>query len=99
MSKLFNGEVNEVLDEDYVYGEWLNEHGFKPVFDFAREHYFDKYEIDYCLELRSILLGKDSELLKHITIEDAEHQFNERMTTILSTAIIAYTIKNKNNAR
>lgn len=100
MSKLFNGDLNEVLDEDYVYEEWVKDNFFNHVFDFAREHYFDKYEIDYCIELRSILQGKkDSELLKHITIEEADYQFNEKMTYILSTAIIAHTIKNKNNAR
>jgi hypothetical protein len=49
--------------------------------------------------LRSILSGKDSELLKHINVEEAENQFNEKMTHILSTSIISYTIKNKNNGR
>jgi hypothetical protein len=86
-----------MIDADYVYNEWLKENKFKPVFEFAREHYFDSYEIDYCVELRNILSGKDSELLKHITVEEADYQFNERMTHILSASIISYTIKNRKN--
>lgn len=98
MSKLYNGPQEDMLDADYVYDEWVKDNFFNHVFDFAIENYFDKYEIEYCMELRSILQGKkDSQLLKHITIEEADYQFNEKMTYILSTAIIAYTIKNKNN--
>jgi hypothetical protein len=99
MSKLYDGPQEDMVDADYVYQEWMKDNFFNPVFDFAREHYFDKYEIDYCIELRSILSGKDSELLKHITVEEADYQFNEKMTYILSTSIISYTIKNKNNGR
>ena len=99
MSKLYNGPQEDMLDADYIYQEWMKDNFFNPVFDFAREHYFDKYEIDYCIELRNILSGKDSELLKHITVEEADYQFNEKMTHILSTSIISYTIKNKNNGR
>jgi hypothetical protein len=99
MSKLYDGPQEDMLDADYIYQEWMKDNFFNPVFDFAREHYFDKYEIDYCIELRNILSGKDSELLKHITVEEADYQFNEKMTHILSTSIISYTIKNKNNGR
>jgi hypothetical protein len=99
MSKLYDGPQEDMVDADYVYQEWMKDNFFNPVFDFAREHYFDKYEIDYCIELRNILSGKDSELLKHITVEEADYQFNEKMTHILSTSIISYTIKNKNNGR
>jgi hypothetical protein len=99
MSKLYNGPQEDMVDADYIYQEWMKDNFFNPVFDFAREHYFDKYEIDYCIELRNILSGKDSELLKHITVEEADYQFNEKMTHILSTSIISYTIKNKNNGR
>ena len=99
MSKLYDGPQEDMVDADYIYQEWMKDNFFNPVFDFAREHYFDKYEIDYCIELRSILSGKDSELLKHITVEEADYQFNEKMTYILSTSIISYTIKNKNNGR
>jgi hypothetical protein len=99
MSKLYDGPQEDMVDADYIYDEWVKDNFFNPVFDFAREHYFDKYEIDYCIELRNILSGKDSELLKHITIEEADYQFNEKMTYILSTSIISYTIKNKNNGR
>jgi len=97
MSKLYDGPQEDMVDADYVYQEWMKDNFFNPVFDFAREHYFDKYEIDYCIELRSILSGKDSELLKHINVEEAENQFNEKMTHILSTSIISYTNKNRNN--
>jgi hypothetical protein len=99
MSKLYDGPQEDMVDADYIYQEWMKDNFFNPVFDFAREHYFDKYEIDYCIELRNILSGKDSELLKHITVEEADYQFNEKMTHILSTSIISYTIKNKNNGR
>jgi hypothetical protein len=99
MSKLYDGPQEYMVDADYIYQEWMKDNFFNPVFDFAREHYFDKYEIDYCIELRNILSGKDSELLKHITVEEADYQFNEKMTHILSTSIISYTIKNKNNGR
>jgi hypothetical protein len=99
MSKLYNGPQEDMIDADYIYQEWMKDNFFNPVFEFAREHYFDKYEIDYCIELRNILSGKDSELLKHITVEEADYQFNEKMTYILSTSIISYTIKNKNNGR
>ena len=99
MSKLYNGPQEDMIDADYVYQEWMKDNFFNPVFAFAREHYFDKYEIDYCIELRNILSGKDSELLQHITLEEADYQFNEKMTHILSTSIISYTIKNKNNGR
>ena len=99
MSKLYNGTQEDMVDADYIYQEWMKDNFFNPVFEFAREHYFDKYEIDYCVELRDILSGKDSELLKHITVEEADYQFNEKMTHILSTSIISYTIKNKNNGR
>jgi hypothetical protein len=97
MSKLYDGPQEDMVDADYIYQEWMKDNFFNPVFEFAREHYFDKYEIDYCIELRNILSGKDSELLKHITVEEADYQFNEKMTYILSTSIISYTIKNKNN--
>jgi hypothetical protein len=99
MSKLYDGPQEDMVDADYIYQEWMKDNFFNPVFEFAREHYFDKYEIDYCIELRNILSGKDSELLKHITVEEADYQFNEKMTHILSTSIISYTIKNKNNGR
>jgi len=99
MSKLYDGPQEYMVDADYIYQEWMKDNFFNPVFEFAREHYFDKYEIDYCIELRNILSGKDSELLKHITVEEADYQFNEKMTHILSTSIISYTIKNKNNGR
>jgi hypothetical protein len=99
MSKLYDGPQEDMVDADYVYYDWVKDNFFNHVFDFAREHYFDKYEIDYCIELRNILSGKDSELLKHITVEEADYQFNEKMTHILSTSIISYTIKNKNNGR
>jgi hypothetical protein len=99
MSKLYDGPQEDMVDADYIYQEWMKDNFFNPVFDFAREHYFDKYEIDYCIELRNILSGKDSELLKHITVEEADYQFNEKMTHILSTSIISYTIKNKYNGR
>jgi hypothetical protein len=99
MSKLYDGPQEDMIDADYIYQEWMKDNFFNPVFEFAREHYFDKYEIDYCIELRNILSGKDSELLKHITVEEADYQFNEKMTYILSTSIISYTIKNKNNGR
>jgi hypothetical protein len=99
MSKLYDGPQEDMLDADYIYEDWVKDNFFNHVFDFAREHYFDKYEIDYCIELRNILSGKDSELLKHITVEEADYQFNEKMTHILSTSIISYTIKNKNNGR
>ena len=97
MSKLYNGPQEDMIDADYVYDDWVKDNFFNYVFDFAREHYFDKYEIDYCIELRNILSGKNSELLKHITVEEADYQFNEKMTYILSTSIISYTIKNRNN--
>jgi hypothetical protein len=99
MSKLYDGPQEDMIDADYVYDDWVKDNFFNYVFDFAREHYFDKYEIDYCIELRNILSGKNSELLKHITVEEADYQFNEKMTYILSISIISYTIKNKNNGK
>jgi hypothetical protein len=103
MSKLYRNinlsDQDDMIDADYVYQEWMKDNFFNPVFEFAREHYFDKYEIDYCIELRDILSGKDSELLKHITVEEAELQFNEKMTHILSVSIISSNLKNKKNGR
>jgi hypothetical protein len=96
MSSLYNSQ-DDMQDADYVYDEWLKENMYKPVFDFAREYYHDSYEIDYCIELRNILSGKDSELLTHITIEEADHQFNERMVHILSVSIMCHILKNNNN--